>query len=132
MAGALDLRSAFSVENRVEPRSETVRIVEYTGFPRRDSERSLRMGFTRNISKSGICLGADHPEPVGSMLRLGIRDLDGARTDARIGRVAWTSDARDGRHWIGIELLTEASNHAVIEPFERIRAESVLLRQRQN
>jgi len=125
MASALSLRPALSTEHRIEPRTETVRIVEYAEFPRRVSERGLRVGFTRDISVSGVCLGADHPEPVGSMLRLGIRDLDGGRVDARIGRVAWTSDASDGRHWIGVELLTETSNSAATAPFDQLRVESL-------
>lgn len=132
MAGALDLRTAITTSNRIEVRTETVRIVEYSEFPRRVSEESLRLGFTRNISKSGVCLGVDRPEPVGSMLRLGIRDLDGGRVDARIGRVAWASAARDGRHWIGIELLTATSDTAATAPSERLRVESLRPRPRHN
>lgn len=124
MATALDLHTVISADLRTEARTETVRIVEYTEFPRRVSNRELRMGFTRDISDSGVCLGVDHPEPVGSMLRLDIRTLDGRHTDARIGRVAWTSDGGDGRHWIGIEMLTSTSNTAAAAPFARLRAAS--------
>ena len=124
MASALDVRAASSFVERAEERTDTVRIVEYAEFPLRFSKRGLRVGFTRDISPSGLCLGADHPERVGAMLRLGIRALDGGPTDARIGRVAWTSDTLDGRHWIGIKLLTEAANIDATEAFSRMRADA--------
>jgi hypothetical protein len=124
MATALDLQTFVSSDLRAEVRTDMVRIVEYTAFPRRVSNSELRVGFTRDVSDSGVCLGVDHPEPVGSMLRLGIRTLDGGHTDARIGRVAWTSDGGDGRHWIGIEMLTGTSNAVATAPFARLRAAS--------
>jgi hypothetical protein len=124
MPPALDRCRELAVLARAEERIDTVRIVEYSEFPHRVSKRSVRVGFTRDISRSGLCVGSDRPERVGSMLRLGIRALDGGPTDARIGRVAWTSETLDGRHWIGIKLLTEASLIDATVPFDGSRIES--------
>jgi len=121
MGTAIEFRVLDQTGLRAEVRTDTIRIVEYAEFPRRAADGGLRMGFTRDISASGVCLGADQPESVGSLLRLGIRALDGSSVDARIGRVAWTTQARDGRHWIGVELLTKAGNPAVSEPPALVR-----------
>ena len=93
---------------RVHEREETVRIVEYSRFPRVAPLQNLRVGFTRDLSAAGVCLGVDECEPVGSLLRLSVRDVAGHCADAFIGRVAWTEVGRDGRFWLGLELLTEA------------------------
>jgi hypothetical protein len=92
---------------RREPRREVVRIVEYTRFPRVGSEHGPRIGFTRNISTSGVCIGTDEPEAVGTLLRLSIRELDGRPSKPCIERVVWCSGADDGRYWIGLERLTD-------------------------
>jgi hypothetical protein len=93
---------------RRENRDEKIRIVEYSSFPRVAHQQQLRLGFTRDLSEAGMCLGVDQREPVGSLLRLCIRDLDGLTADAYIGRVVWTRSERDGRYWLGLELITKA------------------------
>jgi len=95
---------------RRESRKDTVRIVEYTRFPRVGSDRGPRIGFTRDLSASGMCIGADEPETLGALLRVTIRDLDGHPSRPCIERVAWCSRARDGRHWIGLERLTDTNS----------------------
>ncbi len=81
--------------------------MEYARFPRVGPGRGSRIGFTRDISASGMCIGADEPETVGALLRVAIRDLDGRPSRPSIERVVWCSPARDGRHWIGLERLTD-------------------------
>ncbi len=49
---------------RRESRRDEVRSVEYTAFPRVRSEQLPRLGFTRDISPLGMCLGVDDPESV--------------------------------------------------------------------
>lgn len=93
---------------RSQEREETVRIVEYSRFPRVAPLQNLRVGFTRDLCAAGMCLGVDECEPVGSLLRLSVRDVAGRCADALIGRVVWTGAERDGRFWLGLELLTEA------------------------
>jgi hypothetical protein len=93
---------------RSEERQETIRIVEYSRFPRAAPQQNLRIGFTRDLCAAGMCLGVDECEPVGSLLRLCVRDVDGRRANTFIGRVVWTREERDRRFWLGLELLTEA------------------------
>ena len=90
---------------RKEPREETLRIVEYARFPRLSAHQRPRLGFTRDISRSGLCVGVDEAEDVGSLLRLAVRCLDGKTATASIQRVVWCGAERDGRYWLGLELL---------------------------
>jgi hypothetical protein len=107
MAAAENVEAVLAGARR-EEREAVVRVVEYASFPRMAPEPELQLGFTRDISRSGMCLGVDRCEGVGSLLRLSVRDLEGRPAEARIGRVAWTSSERDGRHWLGVEVLTPA------------------------
>ncbi len=101
---------AVLVPVRRGPRSEEIRIAEYTPFPREKACDQARLGFTRDVSALGMCLGVDHREPVGSLLRVDLRGLNGESIGASIARVVWCSDARDGRHWLGLDLLCETDN----------------------
>ena len=91
---------------RREPRVESVRAVEYSHFPRFSPEQTPRLGFTRDVSASGMCVGADAPEPVGALLRVTVRGVDGASL-ASLERVVWCSGAPDGRWWIGLERVCD-------------------------
>ena len=102
---ARSYRSPF----RSEPRRDEVRIVEYTPFPRVAANEQARIGFTRDVSESGLCIGSDHPEAVGTLLRVLIRGSDGRPEPACIERVVWCRPAGDGRHWIGLERVTSAA-----------------------
>jgi len=101
---ARSYRSPF----RSEVRRDEIRIVEYTPFPRVGASEGLRIAFTRDVSLSGLCIGSDHPEPVGSLLRLVVREADGRPDPPCIERVVWCQPAGDGRHWIGLERITSA------------------------
>ena len=90
---------------RREARRDAVRIVEYTRFPRIDAAAGPRFAFTRDSSASGMCIGCDEPESVGSLLRLAVRDLDGLPSRPELGRVVWCEPAGDGRFWLGLEHL---------------------------
>jgi hypothetical protein len=92
---------------RCEAREDTLRIVEYTGFPRLVPEARPRLGFTRDLSLSGLCLGTEAAEPIGSLLRVTVLEIDGRATPASVHRVVWCSSERDGRFWLGLELLAE-------------------------
>ena len=95
---------------RRETRRDEVRCAEYTPFPRITAEQRPRMGFTRDVSPLGMCLGVDAPEAVGSLFRIEVRDLDGSSAGATIGRVTWCESARDGRYWVGLDLLCETDS----------------------
>ena len=90
---------------RREPRQEVVRHVEYCPFPRVRSDQCLRVGFTRDLSESGMCVRVDTPERVGSLLRVTLREVDGQPRLESIARIAWASATIDGAHWVGLSLL---------------------------
>jgi len=92
---------------RCLPRQDEVRIARYSRFPRESSDELPRIGFTRDVSALGMCLGVDHAEPIGVLLRIELRSLDGESMGASIARVVWCKDARDGRQWLGLDLLCD-------------------------
>ena len=92
---------------RREARVDAVRSAEYTPFPRTRASQTPRRGFTRDASPLGMCLGVDVPERIGALLRIEVRELDGQSIGATIGRVVWCTATRDGRYWIGLDLLCE-------------------------
>ena len=92
---------------RREPRMDVVRIVEYTRFPRMDEDATPRIAFTRDLSASGMCIGADGPEPPDTLLRVTLRGVDGKPGATVVDRVVWCRPAHDGRWWIGLESVTE-------------------------
>jgi len=91
---------------RRESRRDEVRAVAYTPFPRVHGDQP-RLGFTRDISPLGMCLVADAPEPIGSLFRVHVRQLDGQPMGATIARVVWRMATVDGRYWLGLDLLCE-------------------------
>jgi hypothetical protein len=90
-----------------ETRVDEVRSAEYAPFPRIRANQTPRRGFTRDVSPLGMCLEVDAPEGIGALLRIEVRKLDGQSIGATIGRVVWCQPTRDGRHWIGLDLLCE-------------------------
>ena len=92
---------------RREQRIDEVRSAEYTPFPRTRADQTPRRGFSRDVSPLGMCLGVDVPETIGALLRIEVKRLDGQSIGATIGRVVWCKPTRDGRHWIGLDLLCE-------------------------
>ncbi|HEX9814406.1 MAG TPA: hypothetical protein VGB31_05615 [Myxococcota bacterium] len=92
---------------RREQRSDEIRSAEYTPFPRARASQTPRRGFSRDVSPLGMCLGVDVPERIGALLRIEVQRLDGQSIGATIGRVVWCKATRDGRYWIGLDLLCE-------------------------
>jgi len=82
-------------ESRKEPREETVRRVEYSAFPRVGSDTATRIGFTRNVSPSGMAIGVAEPLPVGTLLRVLVQRADGRADFDAVARVAWCREGRD-------------------------------------
>jgi hypothetical protein len=79
-------------------------VVDYHAFPRVRADQRQRTGFTRNVSAQGMCLGVEAAEPVGSLLRILIRSVDGRPTLDSIARVVWCETQADGRAWLGLQL----------------------------
>ncbi|MCP5056807.1 MAG: hypothetical protein GY937_08805 [bacterium] len=88
-----------------EIREDRVKAVQYCRFPRVCTEPQLKTAFTRDVSASGLCVRIEGSEPVGALLRLIPRGVDGEPEIERIGRVAWTRPAENGGRWVGIALL---------------------------
>ncbi len=113
--------SDASQGTRRERRKEVVRHVEYYPYPRARSDQGLRIGFTRDLSPSGMCLRVDTPERVGSLLRVTLREVDGRPTLESIARIAWSAPSIDGGLWIGLTLV-EASRPRPVRVRHRPRA----------
>lgn len=92
---------------RREERRDVVRHVVYRPFPRVSSEPGERVGFTRDLSRSGLCMRADAPEPVGSLLRVTVRSVEGKPRVEAIARVRWAQRTVDGACWLGLAFLEE-------------------------
>ena len=84
-----------------------VRLVEYAPCPRVSLGQERRVGFTKDCSASGLCLGAERPEPVGSLLRVIVRDVDGRPTLDSLVRVIWCRPGPDAGAWLGLSLVLE-------------------------
>jgi len=106
---SLDLQEVpqHSFVDRCEEREEIVRVMEYTHFPRLTHDPLPRIGFTRDVSASGACIGVDSAEPVDALLRVVLRDVDGKAVRLAVARVAWTRRNHDGRYWLGLELVSK-------------------------
>jgi hypothetical protein len=101
-----ELTALFTPVRR-EQRIDEVRSAEYTPFPRTRADQTPRRGFSRDVSPLGMCLGVDAAEPIGALLRIEVKRLDGQSIGTTIGRVVWCKPTRDGRYWIGLDLLCE-------------------------
>ena len=102
----MDMSDAYPP--RVEKREPVVRVVEYSRYPRAAREERRQVGFTRNQSRSGLCIVASEPEEEGTLLRVALRTVDGGATLDALAHVAWCEAREDGRYWIGLALLEAA------------------------
>jgi len=93
---------------RLEKREPVVRIVEYSRYPRVARSERRQIGFTRNQSKSGMCIVASEPEVEGTLLRVALRTVDGGGALDALAHVAWCEKREDGRYWIGLALIERA------------------------
>jgi hypothetical protein len=82
-----------------------MRHVEYCCFPRVRADQHVRVGATRDLSASGLCLRAEQAEPRGALLRVTVRGIDGRPEREAIARVVWQAPASDGMHWLGLALI---------------------------
>jgi hypothetical protein len=101
-----DLADAYPP--REEKRESVVRVVEYSRYPRVARDERRLVGFTRNQSRSGMCIVTSDPEVEGTLLRLALRTVDGAGTLDALAHVVWCERRIDGRYWIGLALLERA------------------------
>jgi len=81
--------------------------VEYCPYPRASAARGCQVGFTRDLSTSGMCLEADREQRVGSLLRLTLRSIDGRPRLEALARVVWCRPG-PGSSLLGLSLLEES------------------------
>ena len=98
-------RSQPRSDRRREKRDPLVRQVEINPFPRVLLAKGQQIGMTRDLSASGLCLRTEREQPVGSLLRVVVRGVDGRPALESVGRVAWCSPVRGGACWIGLSLV---------------------------
>jgi hypothetical protein len=109
VSGAAEARRTPRREERVE----VVRSVEYTPFPRVSSQQRGSVGFTRDVSPSGLCLRVEAPERPGALLRVAVRGVDGRPARVAIARVVWTAATVDGAFWLGLQIVEECERRVL-------------------
>ncbi len=90
---------------RAEKREDVVRIVEYSHYPRLSRDQRRSVGFTRDESRSGMCIAVGEHEESGTLLRVAVRNVDGGLTFDALARVVWCDARSDGRYWLGLALM---------------------------
>lgn len=98
--GTLGSRAA-----RKARRVATVRQVEFAPFPRARRDERWAAGFTLDISSQGACLRTREAAPVGSLLRVIVRGVDGRPTLDSVARVVWSANGRQGEVRMGVAML---------------------------
>jgi hypothetical protein len=84
-----------------------VQLVEFAPFPRSRADQQRRVGFTRDVSNAGMCLAVAHGEPVGSLLHVTVRCVDGRPTLDSLARVVWLRSLENGDCLMGLQVLGE-------------------------
>lgn len=88
-------------------RIATVRLVEFAPFPRERRDERWSLGFTLDQSSAGACLRTREAAPVGSLLRMVVRGVDGRPTLDSIARVVWQARGSFGEVRMGVSLLAQ-------------------------
>lgn len=104
----LEDRGAAWHPSRAEQREQIVRVVEYSHYPRISRDERRKVGFTRDESRSGMCVAVNAPEEEGTLLRVALRNIDGGDALDALARVAWCDERPDGRYWVGLALLEQS------------------------
>ena len=110
----LGLRSA-----RKSRRVATVRLVEFAPFPRERRDERWSLGFTLDQSAEGACLRTTDAAPVGSLLRVIVRGIDGRPTLDSIARVVWQARGSAGEVRMGIAVLAQRVRRPLRSPSGR-------------
>jgi len=63
------------------------------------------VGFTLDLSSQGACLRTKETAPIGSLLRVIVRGVDGRPTLDSIARVVWSANGRFGEVRMGLSML---------------------------
>lgn len=102
-------------DGRGEASDAEVCVVECCPFPRVSATRGWRGGFARERSATAMCLELDAAQPVGSLLRIVVRGIDGRATLDVLGRVTSCSE-RDDRVRLDVALVETAPGTEAPKP----------------
>ena len=86
-------------------RDATMRLVEYAPFPRVHRDQQWRHGFILDLSPRGLCVRAKEVAPIGSLLRIIVRSVDGRPSLDAVARVAWVARTPGGNPRMGLEIV---------------------------
>jgi hypothetical protein len=113
---------------RAEHRERTVRVVEYSRYPRRLANEGRHVGYSQDRSASG--LGLDLSERVwpGELIKVTLRDIDGTVAVDGLARVVWCREKANGRAEAGVSMLRESGER----PMLRVRPRTGRLPSRGN
>ena len=107
---ALDLGGSAGTSEAPRPvrkvrREAVVRLVEHATFPRTRRDAGWRRDYTLDLSPQGLCLRTEVAAPVGSLLRVLVRGVDGRPSLDGLARVVWSVQERPGAARVGLALL---------------------------
>jgi hypothetical protein len=123
---SLDFEGGGSVTTlrsvRKARRIATVRLVEFAPFPRARREERWHVGFTLDLSSKGACLRAKETKPVGSLLHVIVRGVDGRPTLDSIARIVWSANGRFGEVRMGLSMLATRSRNPRRTPSRKTAA----------
>lgn len=94
-------------------RDATMRLVEYAPFPRVHRDQQWRHGFTLDLSPRGLCVRAKEVAPIGSLLRIIVRSVDGRPSIDAVARVAWIARSPGGQPRMGLEIVASRDRRPV-------------------
>ena len=88
-------------------RQEAMRQIDYSHFPRMSCDGGPQGGLSLNESETGLCIAIPQPQPIGTLLRVMVRGVDGRKVRDVVTRVVWCDRSKDGRYRVGVEMLRE-------------------------
>lgn len=94
-------------------REATMRLVEYAPFPRVHRDQQWRHGFTLDLSPRGLCVRAKEVAPIGSLLRIIVRSVDGRPSLDAVARVAWVARSPRAHPRMGLEIVASRDRRPV-------------------
>ncbi len=92
---------------RREERQSSVKLVEYSPFPRVSIGQNQRTTYTLDVSESGMRIATHSALPQGTLLHVVVRSVGGAMIQDALARVVWSQETEMGQSSAGLELVTE-------------------------
>ena len=117
---AMSPASNEGIALRQEDRERVVHVVEYSRYPRREVGEGRSVGYTHDRSAGGLGLDLREKVHPGELLRLSVRDIDGAICVDGLARVVWCTPQPDGRARAGLALLRGEGERPMLRVRSRV------------